>query len=157
MNLEGKDHRRQGRSFLLGSRFGAEARERHFKLMATSSKRNAEFCQACSGSEIKGLPICLWGGFGLPKGGDVFYFVAFRSSYPLAGCSPAEPAFVSLDDQSLTVCPKGSRVGPLARATHRRKPSASYLFEAAGEFAALVRGTSPRLMPRTALPTNTTH
>src|SRR5262245_43783752 len=42
--------------------------------MATSSKRNDEFCEACSGSEIKGLPLSIWGGFGLPKCGDVFLF-----------------------------------------------------------------------------------
>jgi hypothetical protein len=30
---------------------------------------------------------------------ETFYFVAFRSSYPLAGCSPAEPASVLLDGQ----------------------------------------------------------
>ena len=71
--------------------------------MATSSKRNDEFWKACSGSEIKSLAASIWGGFGLPKCGDVFYFVAFRSSYPLAGCSPAEPTSVSLDDKTLTV------------------------------------------------------
>jgi hypothetical protein len=59
------------------------------------------FGKACSGSEIKGLPIFIWGGFGLPKCGDVASFVAFRSSYPLAGCSPAEPASVSLDSSIL--------------------------------------------------------
>ena len=59
------------------------------------------FGKACSGSEIKGLQISIGGGFGLPQCGDVSYFVAFRSSYPLAGCSPAEPASVSLDSSIL--------------------------------------------------------
>ena len=38
--------------------------------------------------------------FTLPECGDV-YFVTLRSSYPLAGCSPAEPASVLLDGRSL--------------------------------------------------------
>jgi hypothetical protein len=91
--------------------------------MATSSNRNAEFCEACSGSEIKGLPLFIWGGLDLPKCGDVFYSVAFRSSYPLAGCSPAEPTFVSLDDQSLTVSRMGSMVDRPTLITHTAFPT----------------------------------
>src|SRR2546421_1455850 len=40
-----------------------------------------------------------------------FYFVAFRSHYPLAGCSPAEPASVWLDGKNLTASWAGSIVG----------------------------------------------
>lgn len=65
------------------------------------------FGKACSGSEIKGLRLFIRGGFSLPECGDAFYFVVFRSSYPLAGCSPAEPAAVSLD--SSNVRPSGLR------------------------------------------------
>jgi hypothetical protein len=39
------------------------------------------------------------GGLALPKWGDVL-FRRLRSSYPLAGCSPAEPASVSLDKKN---------------------------------------------------------
>ena len=69
--------------------------------MATSSKRNDEFWKACSGSEIKGLLLNIGGGLASPNA-ETFYFVTFRSSYPLVGCSPAEPTSVWLDDQKLT-------------------------------------------------------
>src|SRR5207249_2694307 len=49
---------------------------------------------------ILGLPIIFLGRFCLPKKGRRFYFVA-SSSYPLAGCSSAEPASVSLDKSRL--------------------------------------------------------
>jgi hypothetical protein len=35
--------------------------------MATSSKRNDEFCKACSDSEIKGLLVAIWGGLASPN------------------------------------------------------------------------------------------
>ena len=41
-----------------------------------------EFFKACSGSEIKGLPISIWGGFGLPKCGDVFISSPFDPVIP---------------------------------------------------------------------------
>lgn len=63
------------------------------------------FNKACSGSEIKGLRLSIRGGFSLPGGGDAVYFVAGRSSYPLAGCSPAEPTFVSLDSHNVKTDP----------------------------------------------------
>ncbi len=71
--------------------------------MATSSKRNEEFYKACSGSEIK---VCrfAFGEVWPPQRRRRLYFVAFRSSYPLAGCSPAEPASVSLDKRNLNSC-----------------------------------------------------
>src|SRR5260370_39083192 len=40
-----------------------------------------------------------------------FLFRRRRSSYPLAGCSPAEPASVSLDDEKLADSSAGSIVG----------------------------------------------
>jgi len=48
----------------------------------------------------KWSPVFIWGGLVLPKWGDVL-FRRLRSSYPLAGCSPAEPASVSLDNKTL--------------------------------------------------------
>jgi hypothetical protein len=48
----------------------------------------------------KWSPFSIWEGLVLPKWGDVL-FRRLRSSYPLAGCSPAEPASVSLDNKTL--------------------------------------------------------
>ena len=48
----------------------------------------------------KWSPFFIWGGLVLPKWGDVL-FRRLRSSYPLAGCSPAEPASVSLGKKTL--------------------------------------------------------
>ncbi len=48
----------------------------------------------------KWSPFSIWGGLVLPKRGDVL-FRRLRSSYPLAGCSPAEPASVWLDKKTL--------------------------------------------------------
>ena len=63
-----------------------------------------EFWKACSGSEIKVSDLD-FGEAEPPRSWRRFYFVAFRSSYPLAGCSPAEPASVSLDGESLRAGP----------------------------------------------------
>src|SRR5262249_3881455 len=41
--------------------------------MATSSKRNDEFCKACSGSEIKGLLVAIWGGLASPNAETVLF------------------------------------------------------------------------------------
>jgi hypothetical protein len=68
--------------------------------MATSSKRTLSFGEACSGSEIK-VSRFPFGEVWASPNAETFHFVAFRSSYPLAGCSPAEPASVSLDKGSL--------------------------------------------------------
>jgi hypothetical protein len=42
----------------------------------------SEFFKACSGSEIKGLQISIWGGFSLPKCGDVFISSPFDPVIP---------------------------------------------------------------------------
>ena len=41
-----------------------------------------EFFEACSGSEIKVSEVFIWGGIGLPKCGDAFYFVAVGPVIP---------------------------------------------------------------------------
>jgi RHS repeat-associated protein len=72
--------------------------------MATASKGNDEFWKACSGSEIRVSDLD-FGEAEPPRSWRRFYFVAFRSSYPSAGCSPAEPASVWLDGGSLPTGP----------------------------------------------------
>ena len=52
--------------------------------MATSSKGNDEFCKACSGSEIKGLLIGIWGGLASPNA-ETFLFRRLSIQLSLGG------------------------------------------------------------------------
>src|SRR5262249_19000035 len=62
------------------------------------------------GSEIKVCRFAFGEVLASPNA-QTFLFRRLRSSYPLAGCSPAEPASVSLDDKSLSAAWTGSMVG----------------------------------------------
>ena len=73
--------------------------------MATSSKRNDEFCKACSGSEIKGLLIGIWGGLASPNA-ETFLFRRLSVQLSLGGllssrahlCLARRPEFNRLVD-----------------------------------------------------------
>src|SRR5215468_7557219 len=56
----------------------------------------------------KGLEISFWGGWLPPQKAETVLFRRLRCSYPWAGCSPAEPASVSLDKGSLGFWPPRS-------------------------------------------------
>ena len=77
--------------------------------MATSSEGNDEFYQAYSSSEIEACLVSLGEVLASPNA-QTLLFRRLRSSYPLAGCSPAGPAAVSLDDKSLSAPCTGSIV-----------------------------------------------
>src|SRR5215471_3244091 len=82
----------------------------------------------------KGLEISFWGGWLPPQKAETVLFRRLRSSYPSAGCSPAEPASVSLDKGSLGFWPprstwKSRWSDPSASNKTRYKSNAEVEFE----------------------------
>ncbi len=96
--------------------------------MATSSKRNDEFFEACSGSEIKGLPCWHLGRFWPPQMRRRFLFRRLSIQLTLGGLLSSRARLCFTGRQELKPLMDWVKCWPLAgRLFHLRQRRADYL------------------------------